>query len=105
MSKQELQPCPFCGKKELDYEFSSSGFHTIECANCLAEVTGLTRERASIAWNTRPIEGGLRAEKERHIEYGGKKMKKFTPEEMQKFTLWMINAKYQSQKSLKVMPT
>ena len=60
MTFKELQPCPFCGNKEIEVEYddyyngfpSETNFH---CKNCGATVKfrKRTREKEKNAWNRR----------------------------------------------------
>lgn len=55
----ELNPCPFCGSKEvfaeLDVESSASPFYSVNCSSCGAEGPTASSKNSCIElWNPRP---------------------------------------------------
>ena len=52
---EQLKPCPFCGKDNLEL----SSYNFVRCLHCL-----YSHKLHYLKWNTRPIEDKLRAEAE-----------------------------------------
>lgn len=54
MSEVKLLPCPFCGSENIMLDKTKEDtLHLAVCRNCVAEVSGFTRDGAIRAWNTR----------------------------------------------------
>jgi hypothetical protein len=66
---EELKPCPWCNGEAyafpvLDRNGEHDGFSVL-CFGCDASIeTYASKEKAIFAWNTRPIEDALRAERD-----------------------------------------
>jgi len=67
----ELKPCPFCGEEPcfVAYGEDAGPFatrFTAECQNddCIMQSTYVTKTDAAAAWNNRPVEDALRAERD-----------------------------------------
>lgn len=55
--KEELKPCPFCGKANPSL-WQSGGYWKIKCVNgCTISISGYYNKEGAIqAWNNRPAE-------------------------------------------------
>lgn len=54
MSEVKLKPCPFCGSENIMLDKTKEDtLHLAVCRNCVAQVSGFTRDGAIRAWNRR----------------------------------------------------
>lgn len=54
MSEVKLKPCPFCGSENIMLDKTKEDIlHLAVCRNCVAQVSGFTRDGAIRAWNRR----------------------------------------------------
>ena len=56
-NESELKPCPFCGRKDIQYRYTGSSCHEFVCATATCpdvQVFYKNIERAYEAYNTRP---------------------------------------------------
>ena len=53
---EELRPCPFCGGEHVEVVCQGSRTndpHVVQCDDCDASASGMSRDEAIAAWNRR----------------------------------------------------
>lgn len=70
MSEEKLLPCPFCGSENIMLDKTKEDtLHLAVCRNCVAEVSGFTRDGAIRAWNRRKPMDDIVERLEEHKSY------------------------------------
>lgn len=78
MSEVKLKPCPFCGGENIMLDKTKEDtLHLVVCRNCVAQVSGFTRDGAIRAWNRRKPMEDIVAELEKRKSYNQMMLKKF----------------------------
>lgn len=74
MSEVKLLPCPFCGSENIMLDKTKEDtLHLAVCRNCVAQVSGFTRDGAIRAWNRRKPIKGILGRLEKRIETCGRR--------------------------------
>jgi Lar family restriction alleviation protein len=64
MDRDALQPCPFCGSKDVELSHTATNWPAVGCNECgaLGPCTDLHSDKAIEAWNTRVPNAASRAD-------------------------------------------